>query len=233
MTASDHYCANCGQHALDDGSFRSFAEQFLGDYFTFDSKIIRSVVPLLIRPGWLTTEYLIGRRARYIPPLRMFIFLSVIFFVVIGWSGAGRDGRTPLEDLEDQVFWDHFFASILPKLFFLFLPLFALLVHLFHRDKEPRFVKPFIFSAHFHAFVFLVFGIYGMVSRLFSSWGLVSVNLFLITGFLVYTILYLWWALRRVYPRSVGRQIVKFIALLGLYGLILAASAVVTVWLLR
>jgi hypothetical protein len=83
-------------------------EQFLGDYFTFDSKIIRSAVPLLIEPGKLTQEYLQGRRARYIPPLRMFIFLSVIFFLVIGWSGAGTDGQTPVEELGDQLWWDRF-----------------------------------------------------------------------------------------------------------------------------
>ena len=229
----DHYCPNCGQASIGDGSLKGFMEQFLGDYFTFDSKIIRSLMPLLFKPGKLTQEYLLGRRARYIPPLRMFIFLSVIFFLIIGWSGAGTDGHTPVEDLQDHLFWDSFFSSILPKLFFLFLPLFALLLHLFYRDRPATFEKPFIFSAHFHAFVFLAFTIYGAVSRLFASWGLVEVNLFLIMGFLLYTLAYLWTAIRQVMPRPLGRHLLLFTGLLGTYLLVLMLSSLLAVWMLR
>ena len=233
LRSEDRFCPHCGQAAIGDGSLKGFLEQFLGDYFTFDSKIIRSLVPLLFSPGKLTQEYLVGRRARYIPPLRMFIFLSVIFFLVIGWSGAGTDGRTPVEDLQDQLFWDSFFSSILPRLFFLFLPLFALLLHLFYRDRPATFEKPFIFSAHFHAFVFLAFTIYGVVSRLFASWGLVEVNQFLIMAFLLYTLFYLWAAIRVVHPRPMGRHLVLFIGLLGSYLLVLTLSSLLAVWLLR
>ena len=230
---ADHYCARCGQAVLGDGSFRSFVEQFLGDYFTFDSKIIRSAVPLLIEPGKLTQEYLQGRRARYIPPLRMFIFLSVIFFLVIGWSGAGTDGQTPVEELGDQLWWDRFFSSTLPKLFFLFLPLFALLLHVLFRERTYTFEKPFIFSAHFHAFVFLAFTLYGLISRLFIQWGWVKVNALLISLFLLYTLLYLWLALRAVYPRALVSHSARFLALLLCYGLALVTSSVLAVWLMR
>ena len=218
---------------MGDGSFRSFLEQFLGDYFTFDSKIIRSVMPLLFMPGKLTQEYMLGRRARYIPPLRMFIFLSVIFFLVIGWSGAGSDGQTPIEDLGDQLWWDQFFSSTLPKLFFLFLPLFAILLHLFFSERPYTFEKPFIFSAHFHAFVFLAFTLYGLISRLFIQWGWVKVNALLIPLFLIYTIYYLWQALRAVYPRKLLPHWARFVGLLMCYGVTLVASSVLAVWLMR
>jgi len=233
LRSADHYCSNCGQEVFGDGTLRSFVEQFLGDYFTFDSKIIRSVVPLMLRPGFLTLEFMAGRRARYIPPLRMFIFLSILFFLVIGWSGAGTDGRTAVEELQDQVFWDHFFTSILPKLFFLFLPLFAVLVHVLHRKRGASYVQPFIFSAHFHAFVFLAFTIYGLLSRMFITWGLVHINQALISFFLLYTVWYLWMALRNVYRATLGPQLLRAIALCSLYMVCLVLSAVLAVWLLR
>jgi len=233
LSEEAHYCTRCGQEVITDNSFKAFMEQFLGDYFTFDSKIIRSVVPLVVRPGELTTEYMLGRRSRYIPPLRMFIFLSILFFLAIGWSGAGRDGQTPLESIQDQLFWDNFFASVLPKLFFVLLPLFALLVHLFYRDPAPTFVKPFIFSAHFHGFVFLAFTFYALTSRLFVLVGMVNVNKVLISFVLVYTFLYLWLALRKAYPRKFLAHTLRFVALLALYTVLLVGSALLTVWGLK
>lgn len=53
-----------------------------GDLFEIDSRLWRTIIPLLIRPGRLTLDYLEGRRARYMPPFRMYLVLSVIFFVV-------------------------------------------------------------------------------------------------------------------------------------------------------
>jgi hypothetical protein len=47
-----------------------------------DSRLWRTVIPLLVRPGQLTRDYLEGRRARYMPPFRMYLVLSVVFFVV-------------------------------------------------------------------------------------------------------------------------------------------------------
>jgi hypothetical protein len=115
----------------------------------------------------------------------------------------------------------------LPKLFFLFLPLFALLLHvLLFRERTYTFEKPFIFSAHFHAFVFLAFTLYGLISRLFIQWGWVKVNALLISLFLLYTLLYLWLALRAVYPRALVPHSARFLALLLCYGLALVTSSV-------
>jgi hypothetical protein len=232
MEQEQQYCGTCGQVVIRNEGIGGFIEQFVGDYFTFDSKIVRSLVPLLVRPGVLTDEYMKGRRARYIAPLRMFIFLSILFFLVIGWSG-GAGGNMAPEDLQDHFFWDNFFTSILPKLFFLFLPLFALLVHLLYQERPRNFVKPFVLSAHFHAFVFLGLTFYVLLSRLFLHWDLVNVNLMLVSMFLVYTFIYLWVALRKVYPRPSARQFLLFSTLLGLYTITLAVSAVLAVWILH
>lgn len=51
--------------------------------FNVDSRIFRSLWDMYLRPGFLTTEYLIGRRARYVTPFRLFFFLSIIAFFVM------------------------------------------------------------------------------------------------------------------------------------------------------
>lgn len=77
------YCGQCGQR----GSSRlislwELVRDAFGDLFEMDSRLWRTIVPLLIRPGLLTHDYLQGRRARYMPPFRMYLVLSLLFFLV-------------------------------------------------------------------------------------------------------------------------------------------------------
>jgi hypothetical protein len=84
LNAEDRYCHVCGQRNRKSRiTIKQLASDFLGDYFTFDSKLFRSLFPLLFKPGFLTKEFLKGRRVRYIPPLRMYIFVSIIYFFVM------------------------------------------------------------------------------------------------------------------------------------------------------
>lgn len=84
LKITDRYCPECGQKRLDheDLSFSHlFRESFL-DYFHFDSKLFLSLKPLVFRPGYLTREFMEGRRNRYIQPFKLFLMLSIIFFLV-------------------------------------------------------------------------------------------------------------------------------------------------------
>ncbi|MBT8088103.1 MAG: DUF4286 family protein [Gammaproteobacteria bacterium] len=77
------YCGSCGQRARNRLiSLWELLSEAFGDLFEFDSRLWRTLIPLLIRPGRLTRDYLEGRRARYMPPFRTYLVLSVIFFVV-------------------------------------------------------------------------------------------------------------------------------------------------------
>ena len=79
-----NFCPNCGQENNNlNVSFTTLLLDFLGDFFTFDSKLFRSIFPLLIKPGNLTNRFIEGKRVRYIPPLRMYIFISFIYFFLI------------------------------------------------------------------------------------------------------------------------------------------------------
>jgi len=78
-----NYCSECGQPARLKGlSFWFLLRELIEDIWDIDSKAWRSLVPLMFRPGRLTNEYLAGRRARYVAPLRLYLTASVLFFVV-------------------------------------------------------------------------------------------------------------------------------------------------------
>lgn len=75
------FCYACGQS--EKGMIRHLSEVLsdLADIvLNVDSRIFRSLWDLYIRPGYLTTEYLAGRRARYVTPFRLFFFLSIVAF---------------------------------------------------------------------------------------------------------------------------------------------------------
>ena len=77
------YCGKCGQRASNRLiSIWELLRDAFGDLLEIDSRLWRTLIPLLIRPGQLTRDYLEGRRARYMPPFRMYLVLSVVFFVV-------------------------------------------------------------------------------------------------------------------------------------------------------
>ncbi len=84
------YCGNCGQRSRGRLiSIWQLLREAFGDLFELDSRLWRTVLPLLSRPGRLTKDYLEGRRARYMPPFRTYLVLSVIFFLVAFFDPQG------------------------------------------------------------------------------------------------------------------------------------------------
>ncbi|MEQ9562537.1 MAG: DUF4286 family protein, partial [Woeseiaceae bacterium] len=82
-TLAGQYCATCGQRARSRLiSLWELVSDAFGDLFELDSRLWRTLIPLTFRPGLLTRDYLEGRRARYMPPFRMYLVLSIIFFVI-------------------------------------------------------------------------------------------------------------------------------------------------------
>ena len=77
------YCASCGQRARSRLiSLWELVRDAFGDLFELDSRLWRTLIPLIARPGALTRDYLEGRRARFMPPFRTYLVLSIIFFLV-------------------------------------------------------------------------------------------------------------------------------------------------------
>lgn len=80
---SGRYCHICGQENLEPKeSVWDLISHFFKDITHFDGKFFSSLKYLIIRPGYLSTEYMIGRRASYINPIRMYIFTSAFFFLI-------------------------------------------------------------------------------------------------------------------------------------------------------
>jgi hypothetical protein len=85
------YCAACGQRLEPPlHSLWHFTQVATEDLTHADSRLWRTLGALLFRPGYLTREFLAGRRAHYLPPLRLYLVISVVFFL---WASATHEVR--------------------------------------------------------------------------------------------------------------------------------------------
>jgi Protein of unknown function (DUF3667) len=77
------YCPSCGQENIEPKqSVWHLITHFFSDITHFDGKFFSTVKDLFIKPGFLSREYMIGRRVSYLDPIRMYIFTSAFFFIV-------------------------------------------------------------------------------------------------------------------------------------------------------
>jgi hypothetical protein len=89
---SGHYCSSCGQrHEPHVHSIMEFAGEAFESITHADSRVWRTLWLLLAKPGFLTKEFLDGRRVSYLPPFRLYLVMSVLLFLVIAF--AGRDTK--------------------------------------------------------------------------------------------------------------------------------------------
>lgn len=82
---TERYCNQCGQKVTHpDTTLRQLFQDFVDEYFTFDSRVLRTLKILIAKPGQATVEYNRGRRARYAHPVKMYLFISFFAFMLIG-----------------------------------------------------------------------------------------------------------------------------------------------------
>jgi len=81
------YCGDCGQLAGQHShSLGSFIAEFAEALTHADSRLWRTLGPLLWRPGFLTRQFLMGHRASYLPPLRLYLIFSALFFLILSFA---------------------------------------------------------------------------------------------------------------------------------------------------
>src|SRR5437763_11024767 len=80
------FSAQCGQAAVDyRRSFRHVIVDILDSFLNWDSKFFATIGWLIARPWHLTSQFLAGRRVRYVHPLRLYLLVSILFFFVINY----------------------------------------------------------------------------------------------------------------------------------------------------
>lgn len=79
-----NYCPSCGQDTRERvPRLRELLRQFTGAYLSTEGALWRTLALLATRPGALTTEYLAGRRRRYVLPVRLYLSISLVLLLAL------------------------------------------------------------------------------------------------------------------------------------------------------
>jgi hypothetical protein len=221
------FCAACGQKDVPLAvTLHDFFHELTHETLHVDGRILQSIRRLLLSPGFLTREYVQGRRARWISPIRLYLIFSVLFFALsaltgfrVGLNSAQRQngwnfsfGNAPqasvsMDDDEARSFGfenaaamqgaiNHAMLAWVPRVMFVLMPLFAGLVALAYRRVDPHYLHHLIFAIHVHAAWFAVSAI-GKAVELVSSTAGRALQQLAVVFVMVYAVL----AFRRVYGK--------------------------------
>lgn len=209
-TVEVEYCSKCGQKNTETRqSFTHLAAHFAEDLTHYDGAFWKTLKYLIFRPGKLTIEYLEGHRMRYVPPVKLYIFVSFVTFILISLlSNTGSSiievgGKTPSKilkengisfrddprmyhslkeydsikknkegnfilrwldrttlkvsekDINGSQFADGIIHTM-PKVLFIYMPIFAFWLWLFHGKKRWMFFDHGIYTLHYFSFLLIL-----------------------------------------------------------------------------
>lgn len=173
------YCHRCGQKAITPHHYQlgHFLKHALHELTHFDSKIFRSLLPLMFKPGALTAEYLAGRQARFIKPITLFILLNLFFFLVgyrlgllhwnmigVMWGPHGKLAESLVEEKikasgQTREAFEKAFNEKLAQqqrsMFLIIIPFLALALKALYPFSRRYYVEHLIYATHFFAYLLL------------------------------------------------------------------------------
>jgi hypothetical protein len=175
----------------------------LAELLDFDGRMLRSMRLLLTHPGFLSHEYISGRRVAYTSPIRIYLVISLVFFFVLPLILPDSSVTSPDHEIS---------VDLYSKGMFLLLPIFALLLKLFYR--RSFYIDHLVFTVHLFSALYIVFAILLSIETLADRYILIMLIQVIL---LVYMVAYFVIALRTVYRESWLKSILKFFALLLIF----------------
>lgn len=172
---TDRYCGSCGQPRTGRLGFRDITSAALAEVASFDTAFLRTFIGLTRDPGRVAREYIEGRRARYMNPLK-YAFFAVTVYVVLAHLFDAPVGP-PQEVAEGGALRD-VVVGVLPYLMLLALLPAAALQRLLFRSHGDRWVECYVFGLYAYSHIFwlltllVVAGTYAMPYGFFVVHGL-------------------------------------------------------------
>jgi hypothetical protein len=247
-----NYCAQCGQEThLHKETFIGLVVHFVAHYFHYDSKFWKTIKTLITKPGQLTIAYWNKQRARYIPPISLYIFISTIYFIVSIWAAPAAIRRAEeammrfdygtLSPTKGAVNKEEVAGEMermmpivqkamqqMPKVYFFLVPFLALLLKVFFlKRRNLFFVDHAVYSLHFHTLGFIIFLFQSLINSIVFS---------MLTGIICYPLFFIYSVLSmsKVYGITTGKATL-YSALIGsiymiIYGI---TSAMIVIYYLK
>ena len=238
------YCSNCGQRDIELLKFKKLIKDFFDHHLDLDSRIFRTIKYLIFNPGFLTIEYWGGRRIKFIPPFKIYLLTSFLYFftysVILNTEIENNEVNSSnveiekietnnsidLDDFSDRFdyYMDNYEKEI--ELFF-FLPLTALgLLFLNKKLSHLYFSHHFIASIHLSSAWFILQTIIEILNKVFPHHTsyVESLNITL----LIYCVL----MIKNIYNNSLIWSFIKTILLMVMTLIMLFTAIIISLILI-
>ncbi len=80
------FCPHCGQKTKDDLTIGVLFYNTITNYFSFDARFLKSIFPLLLKPGFVARQFVVGKRLQYLHPAQYYLVASVVFFFIFSFT---------------------------------------------------------------------------------------------------------------------------------------------------
>lgn len=227
-SVANNFCPQCGQKNQPTRlPLRLFLSEAVSTFLNFDGLWWRTFRDLFAHPGKVTHAFNQGQRATYLPPLRTYLSISVIYFLTV--QLIGQNSVLFLKFGSDSVDTPEV-GNVVQYVLFLLVPVFALILQLFHLRRPGFFVEYLVFAIHIHSVWFVIFWTHLVINHLL---GLSPIEPGSIKHILratvsetaqILPIVYLILSLRRVFGATWMWAILKTIAAMFLYLFIFGAA---------
>lgn len=88
LAISDRYCPNCSQlNSTKKLSLKDFFDEFFSSLISYDSRLLKTLSAILLRPGRITKEYVEGKRVSYTIPFRFLLSVAIVYFLMMSVTG--------------------------------------------------------------------------------------------------------------------------------------------------
>ncbi|MEO1021121.1 MAG: DUF3667 domain-containing protein [Bacteroidota bacterium] len=226
-TDVDQYCLRCGQKTQPTRlPLSAFLEDAIVTLFSIDSRWYRTITGLFAHPGRITFAYIEGKRASYLPPVRTYLSISILYFVVVQFVQSNQVfliDFSPAQGTTAQI------ATTVKFALFFLVPIFGGIVQLFHRKRNAFYVEYLIFALHIHSVWLVLLMVKDLVNwvDVMTTYEWVHVLVFVITALaqlatFVYLVLYLKHTFQQGWLNSIG----KAFGIVALYILCVIAATV-------
>lgn len=85
LDITDKYCPNCSQKNSNKRlTLKDFIEEFLANFYAYDSKVKNTIRSLFTKPGQAAKEFIAGKRMFYANPFRFYLSISLVYFILLG-----------------------------------------------------------------------------------------------------------------------------------------------------
>lgn len=208
---SGKFCPVCGQSVKEfSRPWLEAGRELVSELFDVDGRMLVSLRLLLTRPGFLSHEYINGRRTSYTSPVRMYLVISLGFFLVLPMI---------LPDISETLPEHKVSVDLYSKAMFFLLPVFALLLKIFYR--KIYYLSHLVFTVYLFSAMYIVIAAMLSIETAADRYILLMLLQFVL---LLFLIIYAVTALRVNYGEGWIKSTLKFLGVLLIFLPILGAA---------